>query len=123
MSLSDERAKKIRAMVCRIPSGCVASYGQIADLCGLGRQARLVGKVMSQLEPNSKVPWHRVIAASGKISVDPASDSFARQIQRLREEGVWVENGRIRLARFRWEPDLDELLWAPVSGSGSRSDV
>lgn len=114
MSVADERATKIKEMVCKVPAGQVATYGQIAELCGLGRRARLVGKVMSQLEPDTAVPWHRIIAASGRLSLPPDSPSFARQVERLTSEGILVTRDRVPLKRFRWEPDLDELLWGPT---------
>lgn len=109
------RDKKIRSMVCAIPAGCVASYGQIAELCGLARGARLVGRALRLLEPNSDVPWHRVIASSGRLSLPPDSDAFKRQRERLVAEGVLVSRGRVSLKKFRWQPDIDELLWSPAA--------
>lgn len=109
------RDKKIRAMVCAIPVGYVASYGQIAELCGLARGARQVGRALRLLGPNSDVPWHRVIASSGRLSLPPDSDSYQRQCERLIAEGVLVSRGRVSLKKFRWQPDIDELLWSPAA--------
>lgn len=43
----DERLiYEILSAVEEIPEGCVATYGQIAQLIGRGKNARLVGKVL-----------------------------------------------------------------------------
>ena len=96
---------KIYAAVSRIPKGRVATYGQIAALAGLPRQARLVGYAMHALPADSDVPWHRVVNAAGKISI--RSDGLGHdelQAQLLRREGVRFVDGAIPLATFRWKP-------------------
>ena len=96
---------KIYAAVSRIPKGRVATYGQIAALAGLPRQARLVGYAMHALPADSDVPWHRVVNAAGKISL--RADALGHdelQAQLLRREGVRFVNGAIPLARFIWQP-------------------
>ena len=55
-------------MICRIPEGKVATYGQIAKLVGYPNHSRYIGRALSQLENGSKTPWHRVVNAKGKIS-------------------------------------------------------
>ncbi len=90
----------------RIPRGRVATYGQIAHLAGLGRQARLVGYAMSALPRGSRIPWHRVINAQGAISArrgDPAGAFDQRLL--LEAEGVKFDSrGRVSLERYRWSP-------------------
>jgi len=96
---------KIYAAVSRIPKGRVATYGQIASLAGLPRQARLVGYAMHSLPADSDVPWHRVVNAAGKISL--RADALGHdelQAQLLRREGVRFVDGAIPLARFLWRP-------------------
>ena len=83
-----------------IPAGKVASYGQIATLAGLPEQARLVGRILSQLPRDTTIPWHRVVNAAGRISNPNAS----YQIERLSEEGLPLINGRINLRCHRWQP-------------------
>ncbi len=102
-------------MVCAIPCGRVASYGQIAELAGIARGARQVGYVLRTLEAGHDVPWHRVVRASGLIAFDENSRPFAEQRERLAREGVKVSRGRIDMKQFRWQPDIDELLWKPTS--------
>ncbi len=108
-----KRNEKIWATISDIPEGCVASYGQIAEIAGIRRGARQVGYALRHLARGSKVPWYRVIQASGKIAFNAGSDAFNEQSKRLLSEGVAIRNGRIDMKKYRWQPDLDELLWKP----------
>jgi len=97
--------ESIYMIVAEIPRGRVATYGQIAELAGLGRAARQVGYALGDLPDGGPVPWHRVVNAQGKISV--RSETGAEGIQRrlLEREGVIFGAGRrISLERFRWRP-------------------
>lgn len=85
-----------------IPSGRVATYGQVAALAGLPRGARAVGRVMARLPAGTRLPWHRVINASGKVSI-PGTGG-ARQQALLEAEGVPFVEGRVDLARVGWRP-------------------
>lgn len=98
-----------------VPEGCVASYGQIAEIAGIPRGARQVGYALRHLPDGHGVPWHRVIRASGKIAFDKGSRSFEEQARRLAMEDVAVISGRVDMRKYRWQPDLDELLWKPTS--------
>jgi methylated-DNA-protein-cysteine methyltransferase-like protein len=81
----------------------VSTYGAIARLAGLPRQARLVGYALHALRPDSTVPWHRVINAAGRIALGDVSGSATTQRLRLVAEGVDVAaGGRISLKRFGW---------------------
>ena len=94
--------QRIYAVLAAIPSGVVVTYGQVAELAGLPRAARLVGRTIGHLPADSTLPWHRVINAAGKISLPLDSDSGKRQIARLQEEGLVVKGGRISLSKYRW---------------------
>ncbi len=97
---------RIYAVVARIPRGRVATYGQVAALAGLPRQARLVGYALHGLPDGSRLPWHRVINAQGRVS--PRSDerpSEGLQRHLLEEEGVLFDlRGNVDLRRYRWRP-------------------
>jgi methylated-DNA-protein-cysteine methyltransferase-like protein len=95
--------RRIYAVVRRIPSGRVATYGQIAGLAGIPRGARQVGYALAAVEDVS-VPWHRVVNAKGEISrrADPAGHE---RLQRLLLEGEGVAfdaRDRVPLDRYRW---------------------
>jgi methylated-DNA-protein-cysteine methyltransferase related protein len=95
---------RIYTVVSRIPRGRVATYGQVAALAGLPRQARLVGYAMHALPAASDVPWHRVVNAQGRISArGDALDHEDLQEQLLRREGVRLVDGAVPLARYQWK--------------------
>ena len=101
-----KRNARIYAVVRRIPKGRVATYGQIAELAGLPRQARQVGYALAALR-DGRVPWHRVINARGEIS--PRAEAGPDELQRelLEREGVAFDAlGRVSLATHRWQPRL-----------------
>jgi methylated-DNA-protein-cysteine methyltransferase-like protein len=109
-----DAAQAILAVVARVPRGKVTTYGVVAECAGWPRRARLVGRVLSGLPPGTRLPWHRVVAAGGRIAFPAGTVAFERQVERLRREGVGVSNGRIDLSRFGWRSprgDLDEWLW------------
>jgi methylated-DNA-protein-cysteine methyltransferase-like protein len=109
-------AARIIAAVKKIPKGKVCTYGNVADVAGLPRRARLVGTVLRQTPASRGLPWFRVINASGRISFPVGSDSYARQRKHLEDEGVDFVGGRVDLNRYGWPPRdklLDELLWGP----------
>jgi methylated-DNA-protein-cysteine methyltransferase related protein len=102
-------------MVCKIPPGKVATYGQIAALVGpppgMAIQSykplgpRWVGGAMAACPPN--VPWQRVINSQGKISLPGLSG--IRQKELLRAEGVEIsDTDRIELKRYQWDGIVDE---------------
>lgn len=109
------RTQRILDTIRDIPEGCVASYGQIADITGLVRGARQVGHALRTLPDGHDVPWHRVITASGRIAFEKGSPRFVEQRERLVMEGIAVNSDRVDMRIFRWQPDLDELLWKPSS--------
>lgn len=96
---------RIYAVVRRIPSGKVASYGQVAKLARLHRHARLVGYALFQLEEDTSIPWHRVVNAKGEISCSPAREQ-ADRLQRvlLEAEGIVFNRQKIDLKQFGWKP-------------------
>ena len=97
---------RIHAVVGRIPRGRVATYGQVARLAGLPGHARLVGYALSALPAGSRLPWHRVVNAQGKISMR-TTGSGMDVVQRLRlkrERVSFTRTGVIALAKFRWRP-------------------
>ncbi|GAB1261109.1 MGMT family protein [Aurantivibrio plasticivorans] len=101
MSATNE--ERIFQVIAQIPEGKVATYGQVAELAGLPRAARLVGTTLKKLPKGSKLPWHRVLNASGRTSL-PITGNGQVQIERLENEGiVWIK-GRVKLSVFGWNP-------------------
>ncbi|OBH11319.1 MGMT family protein [Mycobacterium sp. E1747] len=94
--VTEEQVERVRALVAAIPSGRVATYGDIADVAGLS-SPRIVGWIMRT--DSSDLPWHRVITASGR----PARHLRARQLELLRAEGVLATDGKIALREVRYD--------------------
>ncbi len=101
--------ERIYQLVRQIPSGKVATYGQIAELVGLYGRARQVGYALFRVPPDSDVPWHRVINAQGKISHSTqrqGSDELQRVL--LEAEGIQFDReAKIELKNYLWRPDLE----------------
>lgn len=100
----DVRREALYMTLAQVPAGSVVSYGQLADLAGLGRAARWVGRTLSQLPEGSALPWHRVIAANGRLSLPAGTASGAEQRARLRDEGITIHNDRVDIRRHGWRP-------------------
>ena len=98
------REQRVYIALAEVPPGKVVTYGQLADLAGLPRAARLIGHILRNLPAETLLPWHRVINGAGKISLGPETESGLRQRARLQEEGVVFNNGRISLKQYRWQP-------------------
>jgi methylated-DNA-protein-cysteine methyltransferase-like protein len=103
-SAADVRRTALYMTLHQVPEGKVVSYGQLAELAGLGRAARWVGRTLSQLPDGTSLPWHRVIGAGGKVSLQAGTPSGDEQRARLRAEGVLVQNNRVDIRRHGWRP-------------------
>jgi len=103
-SASQEMAQMILSVVSQIPYAKVATYGQIAKLAGLPKHARLVGRVLSQLDTETDLPWHRVLNAQGKISLNKLDEyGYNIQQQKLSAEGILCAGNRISLKQYQWD--------------------
>jgi methylated-DNA-protein-cysteine methyltransferase-like protein len=103
-SLAEARRAALYLTLHQVPEGKVVTYGQLAELAGLGRAARFVGRTLSQLPDGSTLPWHRVIAAGGRLSLAAGTVSGEEQRARLRAEGVTVRNNRVDIQCHGWRP-------------------
>lgn len=95
--------ERIWQIVHQIPTGRVASYGQIASLAGLPGRARLVGHTLKNLPHPISLPWHRVCNAQGRLSLPVGSRSYEQQKSRLEKEGIIFIKGNISLRRYGWD--------------------
>ena len=107
---SKELAQLILQVVALIPYGKVATYGQVAKMAGLPKHARLVGRVLQQVE-DAQLPWHRVINSQGKISLsklDAQGDNL--QIIKLQAENIVVNAGKINLKLYQWDGEISKVI-------------
>ena len=88
-------------LVAQIPPGRVMTYGDIARAVGLRRGARHVGWAMRRCPAQLDLPWHRVLAAGGRIAL--SGDRGEEQRLRLQYENIPFAGKRVRLERCRWK--------------------
>lgn len=96
--LDDRLIYEILSVVEEIPAGKVATYGQIARLIGREKNARLVGRVLSNAECYGTYPCHRVVNHAGRTA-----PGWTEQRLLLEAEGVaFREDGLVDMKRFLW---------------------
>lgn len=88
-----------RRVIARIPRGRVATYGSVAAAAGRPGAARLTVRALQRTEG---LPWHRVVAAGGRIAL--GGDAGREQRLRLEVEGVTFRGDRVRIERHLWRP-------------------
>lgn len=98
--------ERVLALVAAIPSGRVATYGDLARRLRLS--PRQVAGVLARLtaEESETVAWHRVVGSGGFISTTKIGAVGQRQIDRLRREGVSVKPRN-------FIDDYDSVRWLP----------
>jgi methylated-DNA-protein-cysteine methyltransferase-like protein len=104
--MSKTFTEEIYALVRRIPSGRVMTYGSVAEALGRPRAGRAVGTAMARCGEASKpVPWYRVMGAGGKPSAGGDSRRPQKQRQLLRAEGIVFDRaGACDLEIYEWIP-------------------
>ena len=88
----------------KIPKGKVATYGQIAALCGAPKASRVVGSALHHNPELVKTPCHRVVNRFGGLA--PAFAFGGKDVQRmlLESEGVKVnEDDSVDLSEYLWD--------------------
>lgn len=93
----DSFEKVIWQIVAAIPAGRIMTYGQVAKQAGYPNHSRQVGRILKKLPNGTKLPWHRVINAQGKISFPEGGEQYLRQKERLLNEGVTFKGNKVDL--------------------------
>lgn len=82
----------------KIPRGRVSTYGAVARAAGYPGAAR---QVVRALQQSYGLPWHRVVAAGGRIALP--GESGMEQRFRLETEGVRFSGRRVRMAEHEFK--------------------
>jgi methylated-DNA-protein-cysteine methyltransferase-like protein len=91
-------------VVRQIPTGRVATYGQVARMAGRPRNARFVGFALHANPEPGHIPCHRVVFKDGSLAPGFAFGGEDEQRRLLEREGVgFLPNGRVDMERFAWE--------------------
>ena len=97
--LNEKLIREALSIADSIPPGKVMSYGQIAEMMGRPKNARLVGKIMSMQDRCGNHPCHRVVNSAGRTV-----PGWTEQRELLEAEGVeFRENGNVDMRRFRMD--------------------
>ncbi|MEY4641800.1 MAG: hypothetical protein RLZZ227_1794 [Pseudomonadota bacterium] len=90
-------------VVATIPRGKVATYGQIARLCGHPSHARYVGATLKNLPKGTRLPWQRVLKSNGALAFPVASGPYKKQKELLEREKVIFSNYKVALKQYGWD--------------------
>lgn len=102
--VADGFFKSVYEQVKQIPEGKVATYGQIARLCGNARMSRQVGWALHVNPEPYVTPCHRVVTKEGNLSRAFAFGGENVQKELLEKEGVtFLENGAVDIKKHLWE--------------------
>src|SRR6266852_4709639 len=88
---------RIRATILKIPRGKVSTYGAVAKAAGFPGAAR---QVVRALRHSYGLPWHRVVAAGGRIALP--GEAGMEQRFRLEAEGVRFSRRRVRMLEYEF---------------------
>ena len=102
--ISYSPAKRIYEAVKMIPYGCVATYGQVAELAGDKNMARAVGNALHKNPDPENIPCFRVFNSKGELAGEFAFGGEGAQEKLLMAEGVEVINGRVDLKKYGFRP-------------------
>lgn len=99
---------KVYEQVVKIPKGKVATYGQIAFLCGSPRASRAVGYALHFNPRPGEIPCHRVVNRYGGLA--PRFAFGGAEAQRILLEGEGVEvrgDDTVDIEKYLWQPGND----------------
>lgn len=102
--------ERVYEVVKLIPEGRVTSYGAIAEYLGAKRSSRMVGWAMNAAHTQPGLPAHRVVNRDGMLTGKMHFGHPDEMENRLRKEGIAVENDRV--------VDFKNLVWNPVTELG-----
>lgn len=109
---SSDFERDVHAVARLVPEGRVTSYGAIARYLGAARAARMVGWAMNRaLSADAvagPVPAHRVLNRQGLLTGRMHFPTPTAMAERLRAEGVPVEQDRVvDFAERFWDPSTE----------------
>lgn len=95
---------KVFKVVRKIPYGRVATYGDIAEACGIRSAARTVGWALNASK-GMNVPAHRVVNRNGALTGKLHFGDPDLMENLLRSEGVeFDKNNCVLLEKYVWKP-------------------
>jgi O-6-methylguanine DNA methyltransferase len=99
--------EKVYEVVARIPYGKVATYGDIAEVCGIRSSARTVGWALNSAK-DTGLPCHRVVNRFGALTGKFHFGSPDLMEELLKSEGVeFNSEGLVKMDLYKWKPRLN----------------
>lgn len=106
--------EKMRIVCLAIPKGKVATYGQIAMLCGAPNNSRQVGCGLKKNLAGEDVPAYRVVNSRGELSGACHFEFPDLQKMLLEDDDIEVTwNGKVwcvDLKKYGWKNSLEEAI-------------
>lgn len=97
--MTEDLVYEILSAVGEIPEGKVATYGQIARLIGRGKNARLVGNVLSRAKYYGEFPCHRVVNHAGRL----APHFEDQKLLLIQENVAFKDEQHVDMKQYQWE--------------------
>ena len=95
---------RVYKVVATIPYGKVATYGDIAEVCGIRSSARTVGWALNGAK-DSGLPCHRVVNRFGSLTGRHHFGDPNLMEELLRSEGIEFDDDNcVRLDKYLWKP-------------------
>ena len=98
--VTDSPTKRIYEAVKRIPKGCVATYGMVAEMAGDRKMARAVGNALHRNPDPDNIPCYRVVNSKGELAGEFAFGGEGAQAKLLMADGIEVVNGVVDLKKY-----------------------
>ena len=92
--------KRIYEAVKKIPKGCVATYGKVAEMAGNPRMSRAVGNALHKNPDPEHIPCYRVVNSKGELAGAFAFGGENVQKKLLEADGIEVVNGKVNLKKY-----------------------
>ena len=77
----------------KIPKGKVATYKELAQVCGTSPRA--IGSIMGSNTDPINYPCYKVVAVSGKLGGYSAPGGCKKKAELLRADGVEIREGKV----------------------------
>ncbi len=97
---TNSASRRIYEAVKKIPKGCVATYGQVAQMAGDRKMARAVGNALHKNPDPEHIPCYRVVNSKGELAGAFAFGGEGVQAKLLMEDGIEVVRGRVDLSKY-----------------------
>jgi len=75
----------------KIPKGKVATYKELARVCGISPRA--IGRILAKNPDPINYPCYKVVASDGQLRGYSASGGLKRKAELLKRDGIKVVNG------------------------------